>query len=39
MRNAKTEFLAHILNTTSKVKAAVISKPWDYISTDTEKVV
>lgn len=39
MRNAKMEFLAHILNTTSKVKAAVISKSWDYISTDTEKVV
>ena len=39
MRNANTELLAHILNTTSNVKAAIISKSWDYISTDTEKAV
>jgi len=30
MRNAKMEFLAHILNTTSKVKAAVISNYEDF---------
>jgi hypothetical protein len=39
VRNAKIEFLAHILNTTSKVKAAVVSKYWDYTSIDTEKAV
>ena len=30
MRNAKMEFLAHFLNTTSKVKAAVISNYEDF---------